>query len=315
MSRIGGLTPARPGLFFYTGELAVLFPAVVPYNPGIMKTALITGASCGIGAACATALADRGIRVCLIARRRERLEEVVSRINAKHGPDRAIHFAGDVTDDSVRRRAWQHVLDRWAAPDILVNNAGYALGGAVEDVSLDAVRQQFEVNFFAYLAWMQLAGPIMRQRRAGRIINVSSVSGLVALAGLGLYSASKFAVEALSDAARREYRPWGVKVILVEPGSIVTDIWQNSLNMEDSLRCDWQTSAFRDIYEREKQYARKLIDGHGPKPQIVARAVCHAATARWPRLRYCVPWDARIAGFLSRLPTRVQDWILALTIK
>ncbi|MCX5677116.1 MAG: SDR family oxidoreductase [Planctomycetota bacterium] len=275
-----------------------------------MKTALVTGASSGIGAACILALAEKGFRVCLTARRKERLEDVCRQVNQRHGADWAIHYAGDVTDETVRRGTLEMALARWGRVDVLVNNAGTAMAGAVEEVNLDLVRQQFELNVLAYLGWMQLVGPVMRAQRGGRIINMSSISGRLSFPCAGVYAASKFAVEALSDAARIEYKPWNVHVVLVEPGSVVTEIWEQSLNLARSAVQNSQSSPFRRLYEAQEAYARELASGKGPSADLVAKVVCRAATARRPRARYCVPWDARAISLLAHLPPRVRDWLI-----
>lgn len=229
-------------------------------------------------------------------------------INDRWGDaDRAVFVAGDVTVAEDRQRALALTMERWGRVDVLVNNAGYAVPGAIEELDLEAVRAEFEVNTFAYLAWMQLVGPVMRKQGAGRIINIGSISGLVAFPGLGAYAASKFAIEAISDAARIEYMPWGVRVILVEPGPMATDIWERAHDLARSLRGDWTASPFRRLYEIHDKHARELMDGQGPSPAVVARAVCKAATATRPRPRYCLPLETRVVRLLAYLPTAWRD--------
>lgn len=274
-----------------------------------MRTALVTGASSGIGAASASALAAEGFSVCLVARREERLRQVAAAIEQRCGPGRAICCPADVTSEAACRGALEAAMSAWGRIDVLVNNAGFALAGAIEDVALEAARRQFEVNVLAYLAWMKLVGPIMRGQGSGRIINISSVSGLVAFPGLGVYSASKFAVEALSDAARLEYRPWGVRVILIEPGSVATEIWDNSRNAASQGGADWQSSPFRALYEAGWKHAESVI-ATGLSAQIVARVVVKAAKARRPKARYGVPLEAKIIRALSHLPGCLRDWIV-----
>lgn len=280
-----------------------------------MQTALITGASSGIGAACAKALADKGFRVCLTARRQQRLEELADQINAKHGPDRAIYFPADVTDKNARENTLKYALEKCSAIDVLVNNAGFALAGTIEELDLDEVRKQFEINTFTPMAWMQMVGPDMRKRSAGRIINISSISGKVSTPGLGVYSASKFAIEAISDAARVEYKPWGVHVILIEPGSIVTEIWDNSLSRAKAQNDQWQDSPFRDIYEVQLKHAEKLAKGQGPSVDSVTRAICHAATSSRPKARYRMPLEATIFNIFSHFPTGLRDRMMTWAFK
>ena len=280
-----------------------------------MPTALITGASSGIGAACATALAERGFHVCLTARRQNRLLQLADEINARSGPGRAISVAGDATDKRVREETIGAVISAWGRLDVLVNNAGTALGGAIEEVDVALVRQEFELNVFACLAWMQLAGPVMRRQRAGRIINMSSVSGRTALPCSGAYAASKFALEALSDAARVEYAPWGVRVILVEPGSVATEIWERSRQVALSSLPNWESSPFRGFYLAQHDHVKRLISGRAPGPEVVARAVCKAATARHPKARYPVLWETRMLNLVEHLPTFCRDWLITRMLR
>lgn len=275
-----------------------------------MKTALVTGASSGIGAACAVALADKGFRVCLTARRGDRLERLAAQINAHHGPDRAMYVAGDVTDEDARKETLGSLLSRWGRIDVLVNNAGIVVGGAVEELPLPSVRRQFEVNTIACLAWMQSVGPIMRQQRSGRIINMSSISGCIAFPCSGAYAAAKFGLEALSDAARVEYKPWGVDIIVIEPGSVVTEIWERGQVLAESSLPNWESSPFRGLYAAEREHARQMMEGRGPGPEIVARVVCRAATTKRPKARYRVSREAWLLSILAIMPTHLRDWVI-----
>lgn len=280
------------------------------------QTALITGASSGIGATCAAALAEKGFRVFLMARRRQRLERIAEQINAAHSTsERAICFAGDVTDASVRSAAVQAMRQRWGHIDVLVNNAGYALPGVCEEVSLDDVRAQFEVNTFAALAMMQLVGPPMRDQGHGRIINISSISGRVAFPSLGIYAASKHALEAISDSARQEYRPWNVRVALIEPSEVASEIWQTSKDLVGDKKEQMSRSPFAAFYGRQEKYVDRVMAGGLVSPEVVARAVCHAATARRPRARYCMPMNVCVRMLMTHLPTSCQDWLIRQALR
>ncbi len=280
------------------------------------RTALITGASSGIGATCAVALAAEGFRVFLTARRRQALEQVAERINAAHGEgDRAAWFAGDVADASARGAVVQAMMDRWGRIDVLVNNAGYALPGVCEEVSLDDVRDQFEVNTFAALAMMQLVGPQMRKQGHGRIINMSSISGRLSFPSLGMYAASKHALEAISDAARQEFRPWNIRVTLIEPNEIATDIWRRS---RDLLRTEperMRQSPFAPFYSRQARWIDRVLTDGAASADAVALAVCRAATARRPRARYCLPAKARVRMLMTYLPASWQDWLIRQALR
>ncbi len=275
-----------------------------------MKTALVTGASSGIGAACAAALAAEGLHVALMARREERLRALAESIERERGSGTALVCPGDVTVPEDRQRTLHALLEAWGRIDVLVNNAGVVAPGVAEDVDLDAFRHELEVNVLACLAWMQLVGPRMRAQGAGRIINMSSVSGRVAVPCVGAYAASKFALEALSDAARVEYAPLGVNVVLIEPGSFTTEIWEKAGNVAESTLPPPEKSPFRAFYEAQHRHAREVAGGGGAPIELVARAVCRAATDRRPRARYLTPWRVRAFTALAHVPTRLRDWIL-----
>ncbi len=201
-------------------------------------------------------------------------------------------------------------MDRWNRIDVLVNNAGYALPGVCEDVSLDGVRAQFDVNTFAALAMMQLVGPQMRRQRHGRIINMSSISGRLSFPSLGMYAASKHALEAISDAARHEYRPWNVKVALIEPSEVASEIWQTSKDLVQEKQAQISQSPFAAFYTRQARYVDHILAGRLPSAAVVARAVCHAATAKRPKARYCVPMKTRLRMIMTHLPASWQDWLV-----
>jgi NAD(P)-dependent dehydrogenase (short-subunit alcohol dehydrogenase family) len=176
--------------------------------------------------------------------------------------------------------------------DVLVNNAGFGFGGFLEDLSMAELREQFDTNFFGLVAVTKAVLPGMRERGEGRIINISSINGRFATPGLSAYAASKWAVEGLSEALRHEMRPYGVDVVLVEPGTFKTDIFDR--NRRVAARASSPDSPY---YSRSKQLERVvelLLAGSRQDPEIVARAVGRVATMkRRPRLRYLVGRDAR----------------------
>ena len=176
---------------------------------------LITGCSSGIGRTTALALAERGNTVYATARRLEPIAEL-ERSGCRT-------LALDVLDEQSMQAAVAAVEAEHGSVGALINNAGYAVSGAIEAVSLDAVRTEFETNVFGYVRMAQLVLPGMRRSRKGRIINVSSVAGRVTLPGAGAYAASKYAIEAISDALRFEVRGFGIQVIVIEPGPIRTE--------------------------------------------------------------------------------------------
>jgi NAD(P)-dependent dehydrogenase (short-subunit alcohol dehydrogenase family) len=191
---------------------------------------------------------------------------------------------------------------------VLVNNAGYGQSGAVESVPIDDVRRNFETNLFGYIRMAQLVLPGMRRQGEGRIVNLSSVAGRVTMPGSGLYSATKFAIEAMSDALRFEVRGFGVRVILIEPGPIrtaFTDTANRTMPAEGGPYDDYHAAVARADAEADK--SRLLADD----PEDVAKAIERAIGARSPHARYRVGVPARLLPTLRRvLPDRGFDAFL-----
>jgi len=263
--------------------------------------ALVTGASSGIGRATASLLASSGYRVFATVRTPE--AEATLR---QDGSIEVLRL--DVGEEAAVSRTVREVLDRAGRVDALVNNAGYALVGATEDLTRDRLRRQFEVNVFGAMQLCREVLPSMRARRSGRIVNVSSLAGRVSIPVMGAYCASKFAVEALTDAMRVEAKPFGVGVSLVEPGPVVTEFQRNALAVSrDVLTSD---SVYRSVY-------RSYIDGgfemgRGATPERVARVIRRALTAGRPRSRYRVRLiDSVATGFIQITPRAAMDWVLS----
>lgn len=186
------------------------------------KVVLITGASEGIGAACAAEFAAAGARLSLAARSAEGLERA--------GGATALTTAGDLTLDETRRRVVERTLERFGAIDILINNAGVGLYQPSWAAPMDEVRRLMELNFFALLGMIQLAAPPMRARGSGMIVNLSSIGGKMPLPWLTLYSASKYAVGALTEGLRMELRRDGIRTMLVCPGYVITGFQQHVIS-------------------------------------------------------------------------------------
>ena len=203
-------------------------------------------------------------------------------------------FSLDLSDDESMTRCVEDVLQDAGRIDLLVNNAGFGQAGSVEEVPLDAARRQFEVNVFGLARLCQLALPAMRRQGEGRIINVSSMAGRFSSPFLGWYHASKYAVEALSDALRVEVAPFGIKVSVVEPGFIKTD-WGSiaAKSLRDvSGTGDYKETADKVASFYEEVYAPKSRGSSGAQP--VFRAILKAATSRHPKSRYVVGKSARL---------------------
>jgi NAD(P)-dependent dehydrogenase (short-subunit alcohol dehydrogenase family) len=276
---------------------------------GMSRFVLITGASTGIGAACALACAKQGMTVFAGVRS-------VDAGNAlkTHAARGVIPVQLDVTDhdsitkaaDTVRTQVGEAGL--WG----LVNNAGIAIGSPLELVPLKQLRRQLEVNVIGQIAVTQAVLPLLRRGR-GRIINMGSIAGRSTIPMMGPYSASKHALEALTDALRLELYPWGIEVSIVEPGAVATPIWdkslKTSLDVEDEIPVEGKR-LYHAAAERIREAVGRVSERAIPAEAVV-RAVLHALTARRPRTRYLVGRDAKIRALMLRwLPDRMQDWIL-----
>jgi NAD(P)-dependent dehydrogenase (short-subunit alcohol dehydrogenase family) len=267
------------------------------------RTILITGCSSGIGYAAACALRDRGWHVYAACRQeldcgRLREEGFDSPRIDYTDPDSIITALADVLEDTG------------GTLDAVFNNGAYAMPGAVEDLPTEALREIFEANFFGWHTLTRAVIPIMRAQGHGRIVQCSSVLGLVALPWRGAYSATKFALEGLTDTLRMEMRGTGVHPILIEPGPITTKIRANSIpHFEQWI--DWENSARAEKYETElgpRLYAERGPDKFELPPAAVVKKLVHALESKRPRARYYVTTPTRLAGLLRRiLPTRLLD--------
>jgi NAD(P)-dependent dehydrogenase (short-subunit alcohol dehydrogenase family) len=253
------------------------------------RAVLITGCSSGIGAATAAHLAATGWRVYATARRVESLAD----LEAKGCKTLAL----DVTDDASRRAAVEAVEAAEGAVGVLVNNAGYSQSGAVESVADERVRAQFDTNVFGPLAMCRLVLPGMRAQGWGKIVNLSSMGGKFTFPGGGVYHASKYAVEALSDALRFEVKGFGVDVIVIEPGIIRTRFGETAVREIDAgTRDPGPYGEFnRAVAEStEGVYERGPLARLGGPPEAVAKRIEQAISARRPRARYTVTPSARM---------------------
>ncbi|MHC4973637.1 MAG: SDR family NAD(P)-dependent oxidoreductase [Planctomycetota bacterium] len=260
--------------------------------------AIITGASAGIGLAAAKRLSSLGYGLVLNARRKDRLEELARETGAAA-------VAGDITDPAVRARVVEACGDRI---DVLINNAGYGEPGPVELVKEEDYRRQFEVNVFAAGAMIQAVLPTMRRRRSGRILNVSSVAGRFGYPLFGWYCASKHALEGMSDALRLEAAPWGIHVVLIEPGPVETEFFDVTLERADGLMKD-EASPYRPFFRHTAEIERDMMKRAATPDQVVAVIVKACRVSR-PRARYAVTWMAKTTVFLTRVLPR--SWLDAV---
>jgi len=245
-----------------------------------MKVVLVTGASSGIGAACASHLTRSNYKVYGASRRGTTAEG-------------AIPIVMDVSDDSSVQSAVSLILKQEGRIDAVVNNAGIAIAGALEDATILDAKEQFEVNLFGVLRVCRAVLPAMRQPRSGHIITIGSIGGVVAIPYQGLYSASKFALEGLSESLRMEVRDFGVRVVIIEPGDHRTELTQNRKSVASNV--------YRAQFDRAiGRMASDELSGRGPEG--VGRLVHRVLQKQNPRLRYTVgPPMERAVIWLKRM--------------
>jgi len=275
---------------------------------------VITGASTGIGAACARFLADKGSQVFAGVRDRRAGE-----ILADGRTSRLIPIHLDVTDETSIRNSVDQVTRQLGDAGLagLINNAGVAVGSPLEVISIDQLRRQFEVNVFGLIAVTQAFLPLLRKGH-GRIVNMGSIAGRATIPVMGPYSASKFALEALTNALRLELQQWSIQVSIIEPGAVATPIWEKSIKAPKDLEARDNspiTVGYAELIMRIKETVEKAAERAIP-PDAVVQAVVHALTSPRPRTRYLVGTDAKIrAWMVKRLPDRLNDRLLTWILK
>jgi short-subunit dehydrogenase len=281
---------------------------------GDNRAVVITGASTGIGAACALHLDRLGFAVFAGVRKSE--DGVALQ---KTGSDRLVPLEIDVTDMSTIQKSKAVVAQATGEKGLygLINNAGIAIVGPLEAVPISDLRQQLEVNVIGQVAVTQAFLPLVRQAR-GRIINMGSIAGLSTTPLMGPYSASKYALEAITDALRLEVQQWGIHVAIVEPGAITTPIWNKSA-IEAAEREAAIDSELRTLYKPVVAAVRKVV-GEASKraisPDAVAKVVEDALTAPTPKTRYLVGTDAKLRALMVKLlPDRISDKLLTWILK
>lgn len=268
-----------------------------------MPTVLVTGAARGIGRSIATHLANGGWDVVAGVRTERDAEDV-----AAIGP----RISGVILD--VTNEAQIAEMAESLAPhlDAVVNNAGIVVNGPMETVSSDEWRKQLEVNVIGQLAVTRALLPRLRESR-GRVVFISSVNGQLAMPLIGAYSASKFALEAAAHAMRMELRPWGIRVVIVEPAQTDTDMWRTADSLVDVAEAE-MSPEHRALYARHTAGFRKIIplsQRMAVSPEKVSAVVEHALTSRRPRARYVVGIGPKLqAGLMTNLPAGLRDRVL-----
>ena len=277
--------------------------------PLVVRAVVVTGASTGIGEAVALRFDRRGWQVFAGVRREADAERLTRQAGSRL---RTVML--DVTDEQMVGAAADTIRSAVGPGGLagVVNNAGVALGGPVEFLPLDEWRRQLEVNVIGQIAVTKAVLPMIRQGR-GRIVFIGSISGRVAAPMMGPYSASKFALAAIAETLRHELRPWGIRVVLIEPGAIKTAIWdkgRRSLTAAHELLPAEALEVYRGHLEELKRVVEHQ-DRAGIPAETVASVVERALLARRPRARYLVGPDARAGGVMSRvLPDSLKDEVL-----
>lgn len=273
-----------------------------------MRSVLVTGASTGIGRATALRLDAAGWRVFAGVRREEDAESLRAA-----GSERLVPLTLDVTDADHLAAAAERVEAAGEGLDGLVNNAGVAIPAPLETIPIEDLRRQIEVNLIAQVAVTQALLPELRRAR-GRVVFIASIGGRIAFPLNGPYHAAKFGIEAVGDVFRQELRPWGLRVSIVEPGSIATPIWERGTTTAEAVQeraGPRQEALYGRAMERLREVARQLAE-RGIPPEKVAAKIEQALTSAHPRSRYLVGIDAQVQARLKPLiPTPLFDRIAA----
>jgi NAD(P)-dependent dehydrogenase (short-subunit alcohol dehydrogenase family) len=261
------------------------------------KVWLVTGASSGIGEALTRAIIDKGDQVAATFRK----EEQATAFSKQH-PQVGLGLVMDVTNETQITTGIQQIIAQWGILDVLVNNAGYGTVGAIEEFSLEEVRQQMETNFFGALAVTKEVLPLMREKRTGHIVQLSSVSGIRALGGFGIYNASKFALEGFSEALAQEVAPFNIKVTIVEPGPFRTQFASSSIKMPATRIEAYQHTPVGNMY----QYIAAANGQQEGDPVKGAQAIVDFVYSDNTSLRLPLG-KAAIAGIRAKLDSVQKD--------
>jgi NAD(P)-dependent dehydrogenase (short-subunit alcohol dehydrogenase family) len=263
-------------------------------NGEITRIAVVTGSSSGIGFETALLLARSGFHTYATMRNLEKSKKITEIANTEKLPLQVVQL--DVNDDISVKNAIDKIVAATAENkriDILVNNAGYGLFGSLEDTSLEEIKAQFETNFFGVIRVTQQVLPVMRKQNSGggTIVNVSSVGGRIGVPVLSAYQSTKFALEGLSESMSYELEPFGIRVVIIEPGFIRTNIINSSTSAEKALD---PKSPYFSLMQKVKNYFKSMMENASSSspPEEVAKVILQAITSENPQLRYTVGNDA-----------------------
>jgi NAD(P)-dependent dehydrogenase (short-subunit alcohol dehydrogenase family) len=273
------------------------------------KTVLVTGASTGLGLALAQRLLPTDYRLILTSR----AGSMPRFADGGIAEGERIHLrALDVTDATQRHAVIEEADDRWGGVDVLVNNAGVMFRAVLEHVSDDDRVAQMDVNYLAPMDLIRLVLPRMRAKRAGRIINVSSVGGMMAMPTMAAYSASKFALEGATESLYYEVRPWNIRVSLVQPGFIHSEAYTNvRFTAESSHARDDVHAAYHAHYEHMSPFIARLMRWSRATPEKVANTIVRTMRRKRPPLRVPATFDAHLFAWMRRMmPRQLYHWML-----
>ncbi|HEY7078803.1 MAG TPA: SDR family oxidoreductase [Nitrososphaeraceae archaeon] len=252
------------------------------------KVALVTGSSSGIGFETAVMLANAGFKTYASMRNLDKSKTIREIADKENLPLHAVHL--DVNDDGSVKDAITKIVTAEHRLDVLVNNAGYGLFGSVEDTSIEEIKAQFETNFFGVVRVTQQVLPVMRKQKSGKIVNVSSVGGRIGLPALSAYHSTKFALEGLSESIAFELEPFGIRVIIIEPGVIRTNILNSSISAKKAQ--DPNSPYFSLTQKLDNSFKTMMASPTSSPPQEVSKVILQAISSENPLLRYTVGDDA-----------------------
>jgi NAD(P)-dependent dehydrogenase (short-subunit alcohol dehydrogenase family) len=261
-------------------------------NREITRVAVVTGSSSGIGFETALLLARSGFHTYASMRNLEKSKSITEIANTEKLPLQVVQL--DVNDDISVKNAIDKIVAENKRIDVLVNNAGYGLFGSLEDISIEEIKAQFETNFFGVIRVTQQVLPVMRKQNSGSggtIVNVSSVGGRIGVPVLSAYQSTKFALEGLSESMSYELEPFGIRVVIIEPGFIRTNIVNSSITAQKALD---PKSPYFSLMQKVENHFKSMIENASSSspPEEVAKVILQAITSKNPQLRYTVGNDA-----------------------
>ncbi|MDQ4074286.1 MAG: SDR family oxidoreductase [Thermoproteota archaeon] len=253
------------------------------------KVALVTGSSSGIGFETALLLARTGIFTYASMRNKEKSSKIKEVANEEKLPLQVLQL--DVNEDQSVSNAIDEIMKEKSKINVLVNNAGYGIFGSLEDLSIEEIKSQFETNFYGVIRVTQKVIPIMRKSKTGGVIvNVSSVGGLISVPFLSAYNSTKFALEGLSESLSYELEPFGIKVVIIEPGFIKTNIMNSSILAKKAMD---PNSPYSSLTKKVEHYFKTMVNNTSSStPEEVAKTILEAISSKRPQLRYLVGSDA-----------------------